>query len=203
MKLYGTLISPFVRTVMMTAYELGLADRITLLDPGSVSPIEPNAEITRHNPLGKIPCLVTNHGHPLYDSRVICEYLCHHAGDKTLLPDEPVRRFRILTLQALALGTAEAAVAWRYEMVSRPAEYRWASWAERQMTRIVAALDDLEAHWKGDLGSITAGSIACAATLGYLDFRLADIAWRNGRPSLAAFYDRFAARRSMEATKIQ
>ena len=116
---------------MMTAHELGLADRITLLDPGSVSPIEPNAEITRHNPLGKIPCLVTNHGHPLYDSRVICEYLCHHAGDKTLLPDEPVRRFRILTLQALALGTAEAAVAWRYEMVSRPAEYRWASWADR------------------------------------------------------------------------
>jgi hypothetical protein len=71
------------------------------------------------------------------------------------------------------------------------------------MTRIVAALDDLETRWKGDLGSITAGSIACAAALGYLDFRLADIAWRNGRPSLDAFYDRFAARRSMEATKIQ
>jgi glutathione S-transferase len=203
MKLHGTMISPFVRTVVMTAHELGLAGKITLIDSGFVSPIEPHAEITRHNPLGKIPCLVTNHGHPLYDSRVICEYLCHHAGDKTLLPDEPVRRFRIITLQALAMGMAEAAVAWRYETVARPTEFRWPSWAERQIERIVASLDDLESHWKGDLGSITAGTVACAAVLGYIDFRLADIGFRNGRPALAAFYDRFSARPSMEATKLR
>ena len=61
---------------------------ITLVDR-LVSPIEPHAEIS-HNPLGKISRLVID-GHPLYDSRVICEYLCHRAGDKTLLPDEPVR----------------------------------------------------------------------------------------------------------------
>ncbi len=134
---------------------------------------------------------------------MICEYLCHHAGDKSLLPDEPVRRFRILTLQALALGMAEAAVAWRYEVVARPAEFRWAAWAERQIERIVAALDDLESHWKGELGSITAGSVACAAVLGYIDFRLGDIGFRNGRPVLAAFYDRFSARPSMAATKLQ
>ena len=54
MKLYGTMISPFVRTVMVTAHELGLDNKITLADSGSVSPIEPHAEITRHNPLGKI-----------------------------------------------------------------------------------------------------------------------------------------------------
>lgn len=203
MKLYGTMISPFVRTVMVTAHELKLDDKITLANSGSVSPIEPHAEITRHNPLGKIPCLVTDHGHALYDSRVICEYLCHHAGDKSLLPDEPVRRFRILTLQALGLGIAEAAVAFRYEMVTRPVEYRWASWAERQIARIVAALDDLEAHWSRELGSITAGTVACAAALGYLDLRFADLGWRNGRPGLAAFYDRFAARPSMAATKLQ
>ncbi len=203
MKLHGTMISPFVRTVMMTAHELGLADKVALVDSGFVSPIEPHAEITRHNPLGKIPCLVTNHGHALYDSRVICEYLCHHAGDKTLLPDEPVRRFRILTLQALAMGMAEAAVAWRYEVAARPAEFRWAAWAERQIERIVAALDDLENHWKAELGSITAGTVACAAVLGYIDFRLADIGFRNDRPALAAFYGRFSARPSMTATKLQ
>ena len=199
MKLYGTMISPFVRTVMVTAHELKLDDKITLADSGSVSPIEPHAEITRHNPLGKIPCLVTDHGHALYDSRVICEYLCHHAGDKSLLPDEPVRRFRILTLQALGLGIAEAAVAFRYEMVTRPVEYRWASWAERQIARIVAALDERAAAWSRELGSITAGTVACAAALGYLDLRFADLGWRNGRPGLAAFYDRFAARPSMAA----
>src|SRR5262245_34673449 len=203
MKLFGTMISPFVRTVMVTAYELWLGDKITLLDPGSVSPIEPHAEITRHNPLGKIPCLVTNHGHALYDSRVICEYLCHHAGDKTLLPDEPVRRFRILTLQALAMGMGEAAVAVRYETVSRPAEFRWDAWVERQIERIIASLDDLETHWKTDLGSITAGTVACAAVLAYLDHRFSDLGFRNGRPALAAFHGRFSARPSMTATKLQ
>jgi glutathione S-transferase len=203
MKLHGTMISPFVRTVMMTAYELGLADKVTLVESGLVSPVAPHAEVTRHNPLGKIPCLVTNHGHPLYDSRVICEYLCHHAGDKTLLPDEPVRRFRILTLQALAMGMGEAAVTVRYETVARPAEFRWDAWAERQIERIVASLDDLESHWKSDLGSITAGTVACAAVLGYLDHRFSDLGFRNGRPALAAFYNRFSARPSMAATKLQ
>jgi glutathione S-transferase len=202
MKLLGTMISPFVRMAMMTAHEVGLADKVALVESGSVSPIAPHAEISRHNPLGKIPCLVTDHGHPLYDSRVICEYLCHHAGDKTLLPDEPVRRFRILTLQALAIGMADAAVAWRYEVVARPVEFRWAEWAERQIERIVAALDDLESHWKSELGSITAGTVACAAVLGYVDHRLADIGFRNGRPAVAAFYDRFSARPSMAATKL-
>jgi glutathione S-transferase len=203
MKLYGTMISPFVRTVMVTVHELGLADKITLVDSGLVSPTEPHPEITRHNPLGKIPCLVTNHGHALYDSRVICEYLSHHAGDKTLLPDEPVRRFRILTLQALAMGIGDAAVAVRYETVARPKDLRWDDWSARQTARIVASLDDVEAHWKSDLGSITAGTVACAAVLGYLDHRFSDLGFRNGRPALAAFYDRFAARRSMEETKLQ
>jgi len=203
MKLLGTMISPFVRMAMMTAHEVGLADKVALVESGSVSPIAPHVEISRHNPLGKIPCLVTDHGHPLYDSRVICEYLCHHAGNKTLLPDEPVRRFRILTLQALAIGMADAAVAWRYEVVARPVEFRWSEWAERQIERIVASLDDLESHWKSELGSITAGTVACAAVLGYIDFRLADIGFRNGRPALAAFFDRFSARPSMAATKLQ
>jgi glutathione S-transferase len=106
-------------------------------------------------------------------------------------------------MQALGLGIAEAAVAFRYEMVSRPAEYRWAAWAERQIARIVAALDDIETNWNRELGSITAGTIACAAALGYLDLRFADLGWRNGRPAVAAFYDRFAARPSMVATKLQ
>jgi hypothetical protein len=39
--------------------------------------------------------------------------------------------------------------------------------------------------------------------LGYIDFRLGDIGFRNGRPVLAAFYDRFSARPSMAATKLQ
>ncbi len=94
-----------------------------------------------------MPALITDHGHPLHDSRVICEYLAHRAGRHDLLPDEPVKRFRVLTLQSQALGVADAGVAWRYEMVMRPEALRWQKFAERQKTRAMMALDDAEANW--------------------------------------------------------
>jgi glutathione S-transferase len=36
--------------------------------------------------------------------------------------------------------------------------------------------------------------------LGWLDFRFGDDDWRSGRPNLARWYERFAARPSMQAT---
>jgi hypothetical protein len=48
---------------------------------------------------------------------------------------------------------------------------------------------------------VTAGSIAPRpAALSYLDFRFADRPWRDARPRLAAFYEAFAKRPSMQAT---
>jgi glutathione S-transferase len=44
------------------------------------------------------------------------------------------------------------------------------------------------------------GQIAVGAALGYLDFRQADRDWRVGRPRLSAWFDRFAARPSMQET---
>jgi glutathione S-transferase len=39
-----------------------------------------------------------------------------------------------------------------------------------------------------------------STALGYLDFRQAERDWRAGRPRLSAWYDRFAARPSMQET---
>jgi glutathione S-transferase len=41
---------------------------------------------------------------------VIIEYLCHVAGNSSLIPDDGVKRFRVLTLQALGQGMADSAV---------------------------------------------------------------------------------------------
>lgn len=201
MKLHFNPASPFVRMVRIVAHEAGLEGEIELVATGAITPIEPHAAVTADNPLGKIPALVTDHGHALYDSRVICEYLAHRGGLGDFIPDEPVRRFRVLTLQALGLGIADAGVAWRYEMVMRPEALRWEKWADRQKTRIVSALDEVEAHWRDSLGHVDVGTVSLAAALGYLDFRFADWAWRGGRPALAAFFDGFAGRPSMKATE--
>jgi glutathione S-transferase len=201
-KLHFNPASPFVRMVRVTAHEADVAEQIELVPTGAVSPVEVHRGIAADNPLGKIPCLVTDHGHSLFDARVICEYLAHHGGRTELFPHEPVKRFRILTLQALGHGIADAGVLHRYETVMRPEALRWDAFAERQLQRIDDALDGLETHWINDLSEVTAGAITAACALSYLDFRFAHRPWREGRPKLAAFYEAFDQRPSMQATGL-
>jgi len=201
MKIYGDIISPFVRMSLVCAHEAGIGDKVTLAET-KVSPSDANASLVAIAPLGKIPVLVTDHGHALYDSRVIVEYLCHVAGNSTLIPDDGVKRFRVLTLQALAQGMGDAAVGYRYETGVRPKALQWEGWMVRQRERVSAALDDLERNWIPTLAEVNVGSIAVAVVLDYVDFRLADWGWRNGRKSLTEFHAAFSKRPSMIQTKL-
>jgi glutathione S-transferase len=197
MKLYGDLISPFVRMCMVTALEAGLGTRVQLVS-AVLKPHEVNAALEKLSPIGKIPILETDHGHPLYDSRVIMEYFCHVAGNKALLPDEGNKHFRVLTLLALAQGMGDAAVSLRYETATRPTQ--WPDFTARQQARIKACMDELEANWHEALAEVTLGAIATAGVLAYIDIRDLSPDWRHNRPRLAAFTETFAARESMVHT---
>lgn len=186
---------------VVTAHETGLARELKLVPVESFSPVVEHEGLARDNPLGRIPALVTDHGHALYDSRVICEYLCHRAGNKTLLPNEPVKRFRIMTIVALGQGMCDSAVNLRYETVQRPESKRWPELIERQRKRLMRSTDDLERLWMTDLGEVTAASISIAVALGYLDFRHSNIDWRKGHPILGQWFAKFSQRASMEASE--
>lgn len=200
MKLHSNPASPFVRMVRVVARELGLENDIEEVHTGAFVPMQVHEGVSADNPLGRIPALVTDHGHGVHDSRVIMEYLLHRAGDKTLLPDEPVARFRILTLQSMAIGLADTGVALRYETAVRPKEMQWPELIERQGKRITNVLDCVERDWADDLAEVNVGTIALASVLGYLDFRYPDLGWRDGRPKLTAFYETFSQRPSMVST---
>ncbi len=202
MKLHGDLISPFFRMCLVTAHEVGLAAKVQPVE-AKVNPTTVNAGLTVLSPVGKVPVLVTDHNHPIYDSRVIMEYLCHVSGNKTLIPDDGVKRFRVLTLAALGQAIAEAGVAWRYETAVRPQGLQWREWMERQKLRVGAEFDDLEKTWTKDLAEVTAGSLAVAVALSYLDFRIPDWNWRKDRPGLEAFQEAFSKRPSMQATALK
>jgi glutathione S-transferase len=161
-----------------------------------------NATLEKLSPIGKIPILETDHGHPLYDSRVIMEYFCHVGGNKILLPDEGVKRFRLLTLLALAQGMGDASVALRYELAARPKEAQWPEWIARAQARINACLDDLEGTWRDTLQDVTLGSIATAVVLSYIDFRHANLNWRKDRMNLTQFHEKFSKRDSMVNTAL-
>jgi glutathione S-transferase len=202
MKIYGDLISPFVRMTVVTAHEVGLGGKVEHIVENT-NPAQVNPRLARLSPIGKIPILETDHGHGIYDSRVIIEYLCHVAGNSSLIPDDGVKRFRVLTLQALGQAMADAAVAYRYEVAARPKGLQWEDWMARTVTRINAAMDEVQTNWMECLAEVNAGSIAVGVTLSYIDFRMPDFGWRNGLPKLATWHEDFSRRESMEKTALK
>ncbi len=200
MRLYTSPASPFGRKVAVVLHETGLWPRVERRDL-TTSPIDQNPALVAVNPLGKIPCLELDDGTVLYDSRVICEYLDGlHEGPR-LFPAAGPERFTALRLQALADGVLDCAVGTRYETFLRPEALRWPEWIAGQKLKIARALDRLEEECASFATRIDIGTLAVACALGYLDFRFAEDRWRDGRPQLAAWYERMAQRPSMQATR--
>lgn len=207
MKLYFTPTSPFVRKVLVAAHELGVVDSIetVFLRP---SPLEANPELSRSNALSKIPALILDDGSVIADSRVICEYLDSlTAADRkrTLVPASGAERFRILRLQALCDGILEAGILVFYERTQRPAELHWTPWLEGQMKKAAQGLDALEREaatfgLASNEDPIDLAQICAAVAIAWLEFRQVMPDLRDHRPHLAAWYERVAARPSMQAT---
>jgi len=196
MKLRFSPTSPYVRKVVVTAIELGLDGRIERIP---TSPRDPASGLSRDNPLGKVPALITDEGEPLYDSPVICEYLASLVPGAALFPAAGWARWRTLRLQALADGVLDAAVLCVGE-ARRPPGERSAEFIGHQKGKIARALDALEGEAAGFGERVDAGTIAAAVTLGYLDFRFADEDWRPAHPTLTAWYQGFVNRPSMTAS---
>jgi len=195
LRLLYTPASPFARKVRLAALERG----VTLaLENVPVDPVRRNGALADHNPLVKIPVLLTSQG-PLYDSRVICRYLDRQGRGPSLYTSEIVDPWDVLAVEALADGIMDAAVNVRYELVNRPGALRWTDWIEAQFARIMAAIDHLEARasW---LGAPHIGAYAVAAALEYLDFRHPDRPWRASRPKLARWLAEFATCGPMQET---
>lgn len=201
MSLFYSASSPFVRKVMVLLHETGQLDRVAL-ESVQLSPIAPSAEVNAGNPAGKLPALRLADGSVLHDSRVILDYLDRqHVGDPLIPLDGPAR-WRRLTLASLADAMLDAAVLIRYETFLRPEEKRWDAWQAAQQDKIERALAQLEAEAIAELTchfDIAAIGVACA--LGYLDFRQAELNWRQRYPQLADWYADVSQRPSMLATQ--
>jgi glutathione S-transferase len=199
MQLFSSPASPFGRKVKVAAHELDLLGRIEI-NNASLSPIAPHEGVSAANPLGKIPCLITDEGEPLFDSRVIIEYLDSLHGGTSLFPAHGPARWRALTQQALGDGIMDAAVANRYETVLRPEDLRWPEWSQGLMLKVTRGLARLEEMADSLSSTPDIGVLTIACALGYLDFRYADRSWRSGHPKLAAWFEPFSQRPSMQAT---
>jgi glutathione S-transferase len=189
MTLHSAPPSPFGRKVKIAAALLGLSDQMSVTVADTLNP---NDRLRTENPLGKIPALVLESGDVVHDSAVIVDYLDQRAGGGIIIPRELHDRFRVLTLQSVGDGIAEAALLIVYESRWRDESMRHAGWTEHQHGKITRTLAVLEANPPTLENLPNAGAIAVACALGYLDLRLGGF-WRATHPKLVAWLTAFEA----------
>ncbi len=139
-------------------------------------------------------------GEAVFDSRVICEYVDTLSPVGKLIPQAGRERIEVRCWEALADGLLDAALLIRLEDTQRPAEQRSDAWVARQHHKIVGAL----AAFSHGLGSkawcagnhYSLADIAVGCALGYLDFRLPALNWRETHPDLDKHYAKLSQRQS-------
>lgn len=199
MKLFYSPTSPFVRKVSIAALELGFADQIERI-PVVAHPINRAEQLVAANPIGKVPALITDTGTVLYDSAVILAYLDWLAGTGRLIPVEGIARFEVLRDEALGDGLTDAGILIRYEQTTRPEDKVFGPWIEGQLAKMETCVDGIEARAASFGDRVDVGTIAIAAALGWVDFRMPAFDWRARAPQTAAWYAVFSERPSLKAT---
>jgi len=200
LRLIGSLTSPYVRKVRIVMAEKRIEHHLDLEDVWG-----PDSKIQESNPLGKVPCLIMEDGGAVFDSRVIVEYLDTMTPVSKLLPPSGRERAEVRTWEALGDGMLDAAILARLEKTQRPTEQQSQKWIDRQMGKVNAGLDAMsrglgDKAWCNGHG-YTLADIAVGCALGYLDFRFAQIPWRETYPNLAKLYEKLAARASFVETQ--
>ncbi len=183
MKLIGSLSSPYVRKARIVLAEKKIDYKLELENVWA-------ADTTIHaaNPLGKVPCLVMEDGAAVFDSRVICEYVDTLSPVGKLIPASGRERVEVRCWEALGDGVLDASVGIRIENVQRTPEQRSEAWIARQQRKID---DGLVAMSQGLGGKpwcagnhYTLADVTLGCALGYLDFRMPELGWRERHPNL-------------------
>ena len=191
--------SPFARKV-----RVALREKWIEYEEGMDVPWNPDTKAPSLNPLGKIPILICEDGHTVFDSSVIIEYLETLGQDPQLIPREPTERVNVRQIEALADGVSDAVVLIVLES-KRRADLISQDWLTRQRAKVDAGLKALSDMLKGRTwfvgDHITVADIAAACALAYVDTRIPDVAWRTKHPGLVAFSNRLESRPSFAATR--
>lgn len=197
MKLIGTVSSPFVRKVRIVMAEKKLDYMFVVEDVWSAQ-----STIQQSNPLGKVPCLVMEDGGAMFDSRVIVEYLDTLTPVGKLIPPNGRERAEVKCWEALADGVLDAAVLIRLEKNQRPEAQQSVAWLERQMTKVRAGLTAMSTGLADKPfcagNHYTLADVAAGCSLGWLEFRFPEIAWRTDHTNLGKLFDKLSERISFK-----
>ncbi|KAG9641118.1 hypothetical protein KCU64_g12673, partial [Aureobasidium melanogenum] len=205
-------LSPFSRKVYMFALELGTADRIEL-QTVVVAPVkypgwsDDVPTVAESNPLAKLPTLVFgNNGDGIYDSKVICDFLEDEALTNKRSDLGP-RNWRLRTLHGCADGMMDAQVLIFYEKKIRAENnIAYQAWIDGQNEKVMRGFDQLELEvGRGTLQApandtpASAAECAVATCVAFLD--TVGVQWRDERPQLVEWFQRWQKRESFIKTR--
>ena len=106
MELYSIDWSPWVRKVRIAAIERGIESSINLItanigfEDKTLKRFIDN-KITKVNPSGRVPTLITDDGQSIYDSTVIVHYLDSIGNETPIIPEENRKKINCLKINAL------------------------------------------------------------------------------------------------------
>lgn len=166
MKIFGALLSPYVRKVVLAAEEKGMAYELVLASPGS-----PDPDFTAASPFGKIPA-IKDGDYLLADSSAIVAYLEAKNPQPALLPADARARGRAIWFDEFAdtvYGASGLKVVFNRLVAPRllklPYDEAIAVQGESELPRILTYLESVapESGWLA--GEFSLGDIAVASML--------------------------------------
>lgn len=201
MKLYYTPARNLVPTIDAIVNYADLGSSITAMP---VDAVDPESELGRANPLGRLPALLLDDGQCLAGSALVGEYLDSLHKRRKLYPAKGPQRWLALRQASVAEGLHDAVAAIAAE-ASLPRDQQRAPVVQRNWALVTRALDQLEREVLA-FTRIDIAQFRTVAALQYLKVRLPEIAtqlgldprfdFTQGRPHLAAWF------KSMSRKKI-
>ena len=199
MKLLGSPGSPYARKARVAMLEKKIACEFVFDRPSN-----PESQVPKHNPLGKVPVLVLDDGKSIYDSSVIVEYFDGIGTGANLIPADFAARIAVRQWEALGDGIVDAIVALTHDSRYSETCDANAGWYQKQLKKIDGGLAALE-H---DIGAnefcfgnaFGLADICAGMALGYLDRAYSSHDWRGKYPGLQRYAEKLFPRASFQQT---
>jgi glutathione S-transferase len=202
LKIYGALLSPFVRKVRVVLAEKKIAYELI-----PANPFEKSEAFLARSPLGRIPALEDEQGRSLADSSVIAEYLEERFPEPPLFPKDPYERARVRWFDEYADGGMAPDLTGKIffqrvinaRLMKKPPD-------ERIVAQGLAAIPTFFGYLEKELGAnpylvantFTLADVSVASQL--VNLRHASVEVDGGTfPALARWFGRIIARPSLAA----
>ena len=199
MKLIIATPSPYARKIRVIMREKKIKFEETIDIPWNTN------TLTRDlNPLGKIPILLHKDHEPLFDSKVIAQYLDNFKPNPLFYPTNLEENTYAKLLETVADGICDSIVLIFLEN-SRKENLRSKTWVKRQEKKICEGVKYLSKNLKeknffvGNFFSIA--DISVFTCLEYLDLRFPKFKWRDKYQNLVSYWEIHQNRQSFVETK--